>query len=133
VVSIILAPREDPVMPNCAPASWTAPALWRFSTIGSVQAAADCRNLQPRKMVWCPFRTRPPFYLIRSGARTEHLAFCLSGPLIRAARYGTSNARKNWPALVALTFSTRTFPLVSTSGLASNVQLPIGCVMFVVL
>jgi hypothetical protein len=68
-----------------------------------------------------------------SGARTENLAFCQSGPPIRAARYGISIARKNRPALVALTFSTRTWPLVSTSGLANNVQLPMGCVTFVVL
>jgi hypothetical protein len=43
-----------------------------------------------------------------SGARTENLAFSQSGPPIRAARYGISIARKNRPALVALTFSTRT-------------------------
>jgi hypothetical protein len=66
-------------------------------------------------------------------AQTENLMVSQSGPPIRAARYGISIARKNRPALVALTFSTRTWPLVSTSGLASNVQLPMGCVTFVVL
>jgi hypothetical protein len=79
------------------------------------------------------FIPQPPLKLNRASARTENLAFCPSGPPIRATRYGISIARKNRPALVALTFSTRTFPLVSTSGLASNVQLPIGCVTFVVL